>query len=129
MPYDSENKITHSVNDMPFVNNFLYYIFEIAHLKFYNVTGTYTDTRGMINFLNTSGSVLFVPYIVCCLILGIFTVFGFIMLIRELLLLKKRSALKKGDFEIGSVKAKILYFCFPVTLITVLLLTYATFAI
>lgn len=110
-----------------FTNNLFSYIIQIGNLQFYNTTKSYADTQNVLRFLYANNRAMFVLYAACMLIIVMFAVVGIVLLIRELLNLKKRSPLKKGSFEVSSVKAKILYFVSPVTLITVILLTYATF--
>lgn len=110
-----------------FVNNLFGYITQVGALQFYKETASYSDIQTVLRFLYANNRVMFVMYSACMLVIAIFVVVGIALFIRELLKLKKRSPLGKGSFEVNSVKAKILYFVSPITLITVILLAYATF--
>lgn len=110
-----------------FVNNLICFIMQICSLQFYEKTGDMANMVILARFLYANSRFYFALYMACNIIMTAFAAAGTILLIRELLKLKKRKPLEKGNFEISSAKAKLLYFVSPITLITVVLLTYATF--
>lgn len=110
-----------------FVNNLICFIMQICSLQFFEKTGDMANMTVLSKFLYANSPFYFALYIACIILMAAFTVAGTALLIRELLKLKKRRPLEKGNFEISSAKAKLLYFVSPITLITVVLLTYATF--
>lgn len=115
-----------------FINNLMSNTLTIASLKLYDVTGSYAPHSVVTKYLYKNDFALFVPYIITKLSVDVFIILGVILLIRELIKQRNRrtiQSLSKGNFSVSPAKARLAYFLCPVTLVTLALLTYITFAV